>query len=122
MAGAAARWSAALALALAWALAPGRPGLGAAAIVHLSAREFLFAPKEVTAPPGAVTFTVKNEGAIEHNFVLEDKAKKKVAEIPILEPAQTLEVKATLQPGTYLIYCSLPGHKDAGMVGTLAVR
>ncbi len=110
-----------LVLSLAWALWPSQPGAGAAA-VRLSAKEFLFAPKEVTAPPGEVTFVVKNEGAIEHNFVLEDQAKKKAAEIPILEPSQTLEVKATLQPGTYVIYCSLPGHRDAGMAASLTVR
>ncbi len=52
----------------------------------------------------------------------EDKAKKKAAEIPVLEPAQTLEVKATLKPGVYRIYCTLPGRKDAGMVGTLTVQ
>jgi uncharacterized cupredoxin-like copper-binding protein len=65
---------------------------------------------------------VKNGGAIEHNFVLEDQAKKRQAAIPIVEPAETLEVRASLQPGTYLIYCSIPGHKEAGMVATLHVQ
>jgi len=98
------------------------PEASAATSVHLDAKEFLFAPKDVTVPAGEVTFVVKNEGAIEHNFVLEDKAKKRTAQIPVLEPAQTLEIKATLKPGSYVIYCSLPGHKEAGMVGTLTAR
>ncbi len=98
------------------------PRAGAAATVHLSAKEFAFVPKEVSAPSGEIVFVVKNEGAIEHNFVLEDGAKKKAAEIAVLEPAQALEVGATLKPGVYQIYCTLPGHKDVGMSGTLTVK
>ncbi len=111
-----------VALALACAVSGISMSAGAATSVSIGAREFSFVPKDVTVPAGEVTFVVKNAGVIEHNFVLEDKAKKKAAEIPILEPAQTLEVKATLKPGVYRIYCTLPGHKDAGMVGTLTVQ
>jgi len=63
-----------------------RMGQSAGAAVHLKAREFFYEPKELTAPSGEVMVSVKNEGAIEHNFVLEDSARKKVAEIPIIEP------------------------------------
>ncbi len=111
-----------VALALACAVGGISVSAGAATSVSIGAREFSFVPKDVKVPAGEVTFVVKNAGVIEHNFVLEDKAKKKAAEIPILEPAQTLEVKATLKPGVYRIYCTLPGHKDAGMVGTLTVQ
>lgn len=111
-----------VALALACAVSGISVSAGAATSVSIGAREFSFVPKDVTVPAGEVTFVVKNAGVIEHNFVLEDKAKKKAAEIPVLEPAQTLEVKATLKPGVYRIYCTLPGHKDAGMVGTLTVQ
>ena len=104
--------------AMAW-LVP--RGSQAAAEVRLDAAEFVFRPKEVTAPPGEMRFGVKNEGAIEHNFVLEDRAKKKLAEIPVIEAGQTLQALAALGTGTYVIYCSLPGHREAGMVATLKV-
>ncbi len=115
---------AALAAAAGMALTAGSvlPPAAATASLRLAAREFVFAPKDAAAPPGEVTFVVKNEGAIEHNFVLEDRSKKKLAEIAVIEPGQVLEVRSTLQPGTYVIYCSLPGHRDAGMAGTLTVR
>lgn len=109
-------------LALAALPGPDRPRLAAAATIRLSAREFTFTPREATAPPGEATFAVANEGAIEHDFVLEDASRKTAAQIPVLEPGQTLEVAATLRPGTYVFYCSLPGHREAGMAGTLTVR
>ena len=93
----------------------------AQAAVALKAREFLYEPKALTAPPGAVVFVVRNEGAIEHNFVLEDAVAKKVVEIAVIEPGATAEVAATLFPGAYTIVCTLPGHRQAGMVATLTV-
>jgi uncharacterized cupredoxin-like copper-binding protein len=107
---------------MSWNLWWGTPGLGAPATIRLTAREFLYEPKEVSSPPGDVIFVVKNGGEIEHNFVVEDQAQKRRAVIPIIDPDQTLEAKATLQPGTYTIYCSLPGHRDAGMVATLRIH
>ncbi len=89
--------------------------------MQLSAKEFLYEPKEVSTASGSVLFVVRNEGAIEHNFVLEDAVGKKVAEIAVIEPGTTAEVTATLTPGAYTIVCTLPGHRQAGMVATLKV-
>ncbi len=86
------------------------------------AGEFFFAPKEVSAAPGELTFTIKNSGAIEHNFVVENSGGRRLAEIPVIEPGQTLEATATISAGTFTIYCSLPGHREAGMVARLSVR
>lgn len=83
--------------------------------------ELLYEHKELTAPSGEVVFSVKNAGAIEHNFVVEDSARKKVAEIPIIEPGTTAEVKAVIKRGAFTIVCTLPGHARAGMVATLSV-
>jgi len=98
------------------------PDVHAAAEVNVAAREFLYVPKDLSTAPGEVTFVVTNEGAIEHNFVVEDSAKKAAATIPVIEPGQTLRVKATLRPGAYTIYCSLPGHREAGMVAALKAQ
>lgn len=95
--------------------APPRPLL-------IKAREFVFEPKEVTVRSGEITFEVKNEGAIEHNFVLEDSAQKRVAQIAVIEAGKTEDLKVMLRPGTFAIICNLPGHKDAGMTGTLRVQ
>lgn len=109
-------------LAMAWSLSWGTAGLGAPAIIQLTASEWRYEPKEVNLSPGDIIFEVKNGGLIEHNFVVEDQAKKKRAEIPYIEPGETLKATMTLPPGTYTIYCGLPGHRDAGMIARLSLR
>ncbi len=104
------------------AFSVGTMATGAAAPVRLSAKEFVFIPKDPTAPAGEVTFVVKNDGAIEHNFVLEDQAKKPVALIPVVEPGDTQEVAVMLTPGVYVMYCNLPGHREVGMQGSVTVK
>jgi uncharacterized cupredoxin-like copper-binding protein len=89
--------------------------------VGLIAKEFLFDPKDVIVGSGEIAFVVKNQGNIEHNLVLEVPGGKTVAQIAIIEPGQTRRVTASLPAGTYTFYCSLPGHRDAGMVATLRV-
>ncbi|MGH2405708.1 MAG: cupredoxin domain-containing protein [bacterium] len=97
-------------------------GPAAPRTILIKAREFVFEPKEVTARTGEVTFDIKNEGAIEHNFVIEDAAQKKVAQIAVIEAGKTEDLKIILRAGTYALICNLPGHKDAGMTGTLRVQ
>ncbi len=99
-----------------------QPAVSAEPAVRLMAGEFFFRPKEVSAVPGEVTFTIQNGGAIEHDFVVENAGSKRLAEIPVIEPGQTLETTVTISLGVYTIYCSLPGHREAGMVATLSVR
>lgn len=107
------------------AVAIGAPGLAAPAparTILIKAREFVFEPKEVTTRAGEVTFDIKNEGSIEHNFIIEDSAQKRVAQIAVIEAGKTEDVKVTLRAGTYALICNLPGHKDAGMTGMLRVQ
>lgn len=114
--------SAVLALAFGSGAWQGQPVLSAETAVRITAGEFFFVPREVAASPGAVTVVVRNEGAIEHNVVLAGTGGKSVAEVAVIEPGQTAEIKTAIHEGTYTIYCSLPGHREAGMVATLTVR
>ncbi len=90
--------------------------------VSIKADEFFFEPKEVTVKPGKVVFVVKNEGVIEHNFIIETSDRKKVAEIPNLKPQESEDVEVNLRAGNYTFVCTLPGHREAGMVGKLTVK
>jgi plastocyanin len=75
---------------------------------------------ELSAKPGKVTIDFKNPSAIPHNVVIEQNGK----ELAGFEPVASTEESETaeLKPGTYTFYCSVPGHREAGMEGTLTVK
>jgi len=62
---------------------------------------------------GKVTFDVKNDGKIAHDLVVEGNGVK--AKTPLLDGGQSKTLEVDLKPGTYDVYCSVPGHKQAGM-------
>lgn len=86
--------------------------------VSLEAGNFYFKPNAVTIAAGTpVTFAIANVAQIPHNFSI-DELKISVA----LPPGQTTEVTVTAPAGSYQFYCDLPGHRSAGMFGTLTAR
>lgn len=89
-------------------------------VVKVTAKEFAFEPKEVKVKAGqSVKLVLENKGVIEHDIVF-DKLGVKTATI---QPGKTAELTFTPKPkGRYAIYCSVPGHKEAGMTGTLVVE
>jgi FtsP/CotA-like multicopper oxidase with cupredoxin domain len=83
--------------------------------------DFAISPDLINANPGqALAFDVANNGNAPHTFAVDTgNGVKETAE---LQPGQTatLEVPA-LEEGEYRIYCTISGHADLGMVGSLAV-
>lgn len=75
------------------------------------------APEEV--PAGESTWTLTNEGTIEHDVVIEELGDELVV---LAQPGETATGDVTLEPGEYTYYCSIPGHRAAGMEGTLTVE
>jgi uncharacterized cupredoxin-like copper-binding protein len=71
--------------------------------------------------PGKVTFAVKNAGHIGHDFVVSGAGVPATAKTPLIAPGKTGTVSVTLAAGKYTVYCSVPGHRAAGMVATLTV-
>ena len=87
----------------------------------LTARDIAYDPTTLTiqAADEPVTITFENVGAAEHDFVID------ALEIHVVAmPGETVDIviPAGTAPGTYDFYCSVPGHKEAGMVGTLVVE
>jgi uncharacterized cupredoxin-like copper-binding protein len=64
--------------------------------------------------PGAYTFSVTNDGPTEHNLTIEGPGVDKQA-TPTFGSGETKTLAVTLQSGKYDFYCSVPGHKQAGM-------
>ncbi len=98
------------------------PTFAGGVTVAVKAGELYFDPKSLGVEAGEVAFTVVNEGAIEHNFAVQDARGRTLAQIAVIAPGTTERVGATLAPGTYRIVCTYPGHTEAGMTGTLTVK
>ena len=79
--------------------------------------EFRIVPQDLAARPGRLTFQIKNVGTVEHNFVVEGTAVK----VESIQPGETQTAMVDLAAGTYRMVCTIPGHEEAGMVGTLEV-
>ena len=61
-----------------------------------------------------------NMSPVEHNLTIEEANKKVVGATPtFVGGKRTLTLK--LSPGTYTFFCSVPGHRQAGMEGKLKV-
>ena len=96
------------------------PAGGGAKAVTIDEKEFSLTPKQATAGSGAVTVTAKNVGTIAHNLEVEGSGvEKKTANI---QPGSSAALKLNLKPGTYQMYCTVPGHKQSGMKGTIVVK
>ncbi len=90
---------------------------GAAAdSLTLIGTEFAYDPVDTAIIAGG-ELTLDNQGSIEHNVVLEGVANIEILAAPNAQASAVIEVA----PGTYTIFCSIPGHRDAGMEGTLTV-
>ena len=101
--------------------------------------EFKFDPDTITVKAGdEVEITFENTGSIEHSFAIlnagvkpediagasEDEQHEllllEMHEVPPSE-SSTESFTAPSEPGDYIFVCAVPGHAEAGMVGTLTV-
>ncbi len=84
----------------------------------IDAYDIYFDPKALTIAANTdVTIALPNEGAASHNFSIDALG------INVnLPPGQTQKVTINAPAGTYEYYCNVPGHKAAGMFGTLTVQ
>ena len=77
-----------------------------------------FTSDKANSPAGPVTFAMPNESPIQHNIAL--KPGGPIG--PVVGTGGNSTFKATLKPGSYTFYCSVPGHEEGGMKGTVTVK
>ena len=85
--------------------------------VPVSETEFKITLGSTTLKAGEITFEVSDDGKIPHDLAIKgtsDKTKE-------IAPGGNAELKVTLKPGTYVLYCSIPGHEAAGMKQSITV-
>ena len=93
---------------------PARPAPGGELALNLS--NTAFHPATLVAPSGRVTLSVANHDLFWHSFTIDHAAVS--VDVPV---GGARRVGFTLPPGSYQFYCRVPGHRQAGMVGTLEV-
>jgi plastocyanin len=75
--------------------------------------------KQLTAKAGRVTITMTNMSPLEHNVTVARGSTVLGATPTFQDGSKSLTLN--LKPGKYTFYCSVPGHRVAGMEGTLTV-
>lgn len=78
-----------------------------------------FNTTSLTAKAGKVTVEMKNPSSLPHGIAVEGNGVDKDGQT--VNQNGTSTVTVTLKPGKYQFYCPVPGHKAAGMKGTLTV-
>jgi plastocyanin len=100
--------------------APAAKGPGGTLQLAASPTDLAFDKTSLSSQPGKVTIDLDNPAALEHNVAI-DQDGKEIATSETIAEGKTA-VSADLAPGTYTFLCTVPGHAEAGMEGTLTVR
>jgi plastocyanin len=97
-------------------------GAGAGATLQLAAdpTQIAFDKTSLSAKAGTVTIDFDNPAAIEHNVAVEQDSEI-LAESDTITQGRT-SVTVDLAAGSYAYVCTVPGHEEAGMKGTLTVK
>lgn len=91
----------------------------ASAALSFTAGDLFFDPKEATIVANTdVQVTVQNNGALAHDWVVQDQNQG----TELLNPGDGVTINVNLPAGNYTFICTVPGHAEAGMTGTLTVQ
>ena len=84
--------------------------------------QLAYTANKATATAGAVTISMKNMSGVPHNIAVQAGTSGPVLGATPLQAKGSASISVTLKPGTYTYFCQAPGHRAAGMVGTLTVK
>ena len=76
--------------------------------------EFKIGLPSTSLAPGTYTFDLTNKGRVGHDLVFNGPGVNN-EKTPVIDPGKTAQLTVELKSGTYDVYCSVPGHKQAGM-------
>jgi len=96
-------------------------GASTVAISTPSGSSLAFDQKSATANAGNVTINFDNRQPLQHDVAVADSSGKVLGQTDLVS-SSTATTSVNLQPGTYTFYCTVPGHREAGMEGTLTVK
>jgi plastocyanin len=102
----------------------GGGGAGGSSTVNISTpsgTDLAYNQKDVSAKAGSVTIDFQNNESIPHDVAVESSSGDTVGKTDLVASG-TANTTVDLQPGTYQFFCTVPGHRQAGMEGTLTVK
>lgn len=99
----------------------GASGPGGTVKLAADESELKFDVTELTSKPGKVTIDFDNPSSIPHNVEIEDEGGEVLGGTETISQSEE-SAAVELGPGTYTFFCSIPGHREAGMEGTLVVK
>lgn len=82
--------------------------------------QLAYVTKEASAPAGSLTIESKNESSTPHDIAIEGNGVDEKG--ATVTDGGVSKLTVTLEPGEYTYYCTLPGHREGGMLGKLTVK
>ncbi|MGI8687428.1 MAG: c-type cytochrome, partial [Thermomicrobiales bacterium] len=112
--------------------AAGGNAAAATSTINADEKDYAIALSSSTAKAGTVTFNIKNSGPTPHNLgVVKNNGTSKaqgltnqsdlIKDSDTIDAGKTTTLTVDLQPGTYSVVCTVPGHIQLGMILTLTV-
>jgi len=88
--------------------------------------EYEFVPNDLKAAEGD-TITADNKGKLEHNLTIEEapdaeKESKQLAATSDVQAGSSADLTVNVDPGKHSIVCTIAGHRELGMIGTIDVK
>ena len=84
-------------------------------------KDFKIEPADIKVQGKTVSLAVTNQGPTIHNVAIRDASGTVIVTTKDLKTGESETISATLAPGSYILFCSLPGHESLGTKGTLEV-
>jgi plastocyanin len=103
----------------------GQPATEVAGTLEIDADpngQLAYVTKQATAKAGKVTIKMSNKSGTQHNIALQVGTNGAIVGAGAIITNGVSSFVATLKPGTYTYFCQVPGHRQAGMLGTLTVK
>jgi plastocyanin len=100
--------------------AGGAQGAGGTLELAADPTQIAYDKSALASKPGAVTIDFDNPSQISHDVAIA-RGSQEIAKSELITESQT-SVTADLAPGEYVFFCTVPGHREAGMEGTLSVK
>ncbi len=105
-------------------------GGGASTTINATEKDFAIAIDQSSVPAGSVTFKISNQGPSPHNVGVTKQSDSSKSGItgPVIKDSDTIDggkttsITVDLQPGTYNVVCTVPGHVQLGMIVALTVK